>query len=437
MYTIDWARLLSRTSEGTDKRFAGAIATDESPESGSRAVSTVGTAPIVWYLGLTSFFTDVSSEMISSILPIYLVSFLHLSPLAFGTIDGVYQGFAAIARLAGGFIADRLRNHKRIASIGYVLSAVCKLALLAAGNAWSLIALTIATDRAGKGIRTAPRDALISLNSDPRQLATSFGVHRALDAAGAMLGPLVAFMIVWRLPGNFDVLFAASFSVAVIGVGIILFFVEDAKREPGEQAASLAGAVGLLRIPAFRHLCVAGAILSLATASDSFLFLNLQQQTGFAAGYFPLLYVGVASVNSALAVPFGRLADRRGRWRTFVAGHVMLLLVYAALLTPAPSVVRLGLTLLLLGGYYAATDGVLTALAAPTLPENLRGSGLGLLVTTTNAARLLASTLFGALWQWLGLMHATVVFAALLAIALVGATLTHRRQSPVSAATAV
>src|SRR6185503_8332888 len=119
----------------------------------------------VWCLGLTSFFTDISSEMVASILPIYLVLHLHLSPLTFGLIDGLYQGFAAVARVAGGFVADRWRNHKAVASVGYALSAACKLGLLAAGNAWSLLALTIAFDRTGKGIRTAPRDALISLST--------------------------------------------------------------------------------------------------------------------------------------------------------------------------------------------------------------------------------------------------------------------------------
>ncbi len=415
MYTIDWARLLSRTPVTEPQSKVDATSFEKSRHRIS---------PIVWYLGLTSFFTDVSSEMVSSVLPIYLVSYLHLTPMAFGAIDGLYQGFAAVARLGGGYFADRWRSHKAVASIGYGMSAVCRLALLAAGNTWTLLAGTIAADRTGKGIRTAPRDALISLNTPSQDLAYAFGLHRSLDAAGAMLGPLVAFLIVWRLPGNFDILFAASFAVAIIGVGIILFFVEDAKRTVTDSPASLAGAFGLLRIAPFRHLCVAGAILSLATVSDSFIFLMLQQQAGFDVAYFPLLYVAVSGVNSALAVPVGRLADRRGRWRAFVGGHVALLLVYAVLLAPTPGTARFGLAILLLGGYYAATDGVLTAMAAPTLPASLCGSGLALLITITNTARLFASILFGACWQWLGLMQATIVFAALLIVGLLGATLT-------------
>lgn len=427
MYSIDWARLLSRAFARSGESRPGADGTpQQSPLA--RPVSPPRISRIVWCLGVTSFFTDVSSEMVSSILPIYLVLYLHLSPLAFGAIDGLYQGFAAIARLGGGFLADRWRSHKAVASFGYGLSAACKLALLAAGNAWGLLAVTIAIDRTGKGIRTAPRDALISLSSDRGDLASAFGVHRALDAAGAMLGPLVAFLLFSYLPGAFDVIFVVSFCVAMVGLGVILFLVDAPKKgvAGGEPAVSLAGAIGLLRIPAFRRLCVGGAVLSLATVSDSFVFLTLQQQMGFSAAYFPLLYVGVAAFNSLLAVPVGRLADRRGRWRTFISGHGMLLLVYVALVAPGTGPVRLILALLLFGSYYAATDGVLTATASAALPPRLCGSGLALLATLSNAARLLASVLFGALWQWTGLTNAIFLFAGTLMAAIVAASIAMR-----------
>src|SRR4051812_20010348 len=196
MYNIDWARLLSRTSSPSAR----------STESGTSTQTRPRVARIVWYLGITSFFTDVSSEMVSSILPIYLVLHLRLSPVAFGGIDGLYQGFAAVARLAGGFVADRWRNHKSVAAFGYALSATCRVGLLAAGNTWELLAATIAIDRTGKGIRTAPRDAMISLSTDRADLASAFGVHRALDAAGAMLGPFIAFVL-FSTAAAFDAIF--------------------------------------------------------------------------------------------------------------------------------------------------------------------------------------------------------------------------------------
>src|SRR4029079_3297429 len=207
MYTLDWVRIFTRPSATSRRRISR----------------------VVWCLGITSFFTDVSSEMVSSILPIYLVSYLHLSPVPFGAIDGLYQGFAAIARLAGGFLADRWRNHKAVAAFGYALSALCRVGLLA-GHAWSLVAATIAIDRTGKGIRTAPRDALISLSTDRRDLASAFGLHRSLDAAGAMLGPLVAFVLLSLTHGSFDAIFVVSFCAAVIGVVVIVLFVDGSSK---------------------------------------------------------------------------------------------------------------------------------------------------------------------------------------------------------------
>jgi MFS family permease len=406
MYSIDWTRLLSR---------APASAPRDEPLGEPRISRTV------WSLGFTSFFTDVSSEMVSSMLPVYLVVYLHLSPLAFGAIDGLYQGFAAVARLGGGFLADRWRNHKTIAALGYGLSAACKLLFLAAGGTWSVLAATIALDRTGKGIRTAPRDALISLSTRRGDLASAFGVHRALDAAGAVLGPLVAFLLFWYMPGAFDVMFVVSFCIAIAGVGVIVLFVPAAPAvvTTPQLTVSLTAATGLLRIPAFRRLFLTGAILSVATVSDSFVFLTLQRQIGFSTTYFPLLYVGVAAFNSVLAVPFGRLADRAGRWGTFLAGHAMLLLVYVAIAAPGAGPVRMIAALALLGCYYAATDGVLTAMGSATLPGPLAGSGLALLATATNVARLVASIIFGLIWQMSSLTTAIFAFGIGLSLSLV------------------
>src|SRR5688500_5578733 len=151
--------------------------------------------PTVWYLGWTSLLTDVSSEMVNGILPLYLVGYLRLSPLQFGIIDGLYQGVSAVLRLAGGYVADRWRRYKETAVAGYAISALCRLGLLVPGASWSFLASVIALDRTGKGLRTAPRDAMITLTSTKANLATSFGVHRSMDAAGALAGPLVAFLI--------------------------------------------------------------------------------------------------------------------------------------------------------------------------------------------------------------------------------------------------
>lgn len=425
MYVIDWQQVLGRPSKKGAAHRPSASSTVS--EYAPRRRFLLGVSPVVWSLGFTSLLTDISSEMVASVLPMYLVLHLGISPFAFGVVDGLYQGVTVLLRVAAGFAGDRWRRHKTVAAAGYALSAICKLAMLAAGNAWIVIASVVALDRTGKGIRTAPRDALITLNSPSRDLAKAFGVHRALDAAGAMIGPLVAFMVLAALPGGFDVIFVASFGVAVLGLGVLLLFVNAPRRVDSIAAGpalSLASAIGLLREPRFRTLVITSGVLSLATMSDAFVFLVLQQRTGLNAAMFPLLYVGVSLVNFFMAIPGGGLADRFGRYRVLLAGHVLLLGVYGMLLLPGIGVAHIIVCLVLLGGYYAATDGVLTAMAGASLPESLCGSGLALVSTATNASRLAASMVFGWLWMSRGLDNAVIFFIVGLLVALTSAALT-------------
>lgn len=379
----------------------------------------------VVFLGLTSLFTDISSEMISTVLPMYLVLFLQLTPLQFGVLDGLYQGAAALVRVAAGLVADRWRRHKEVAVAGYGLSAACKLGLLVVGGVWTGLVAVILLDRTGKGIRTAPRDALISLSEPRERLATAFGVHRALDTTGAMLGPLIAFGLLMLTPGAYDNVFVVSLCAAIIGVGLLTLFVQNRPAGlPEEQArlTTVRDALALLKSPRFRTLFVVGAALSLATMSDGFLYLGLQRRMSFNAGLFPLLYVATALVYLLLAVPFGQLADRFGRARVFVGGHVLLLIVYSALVLPSVGYLELGVYLLLYGAYYAATDGVLMALASAELPAGVRTSGLALLTTATSLARLCASVLFGAVWTWWGVETSVALFAGgLLAVVVAAA----------------
>ena len=238
-----------------------------------------------------------------------------------------------------------------------------------------------------------------------------------------MLGPIVAFLLLAARPGAFDAVFVVSFCVAMAGVAVILLFV-DGSRQASNAATPpprVLAVFGLLWTGRFRSLLLCGGLLALATISDSFVFLTLQRQVGFGAGYFPLLYVGVAATHCLLAMPLGRIADRFGRARTFIAGHVILLLVYAVLVTPGADVVRLAAAVLLFGAYYASTDGVLAAIASSALPADLRGSGLALLATVTNVGRLLASVLFGAVWMWFELTNAIMLFGVALLVAVLAA----------------
>jgi MFS family permease len=364
-------------------------------------------------LGLTSLFTDVSSEMVSTVLPLYLVFFLKFTPIQFGMLDGLYQGGAALIRLVGGVAADRSQRYKEVAGLGYALSALSKIGLLAgAAGGPGLLAATLFVDRTGKGIRTAPRDALISLSSRPQNLGVSFAMHRTLDTCGAMLGPLAAFGLLSLIPNGFDVIFVASLCVALIGLGFLFLFVENRAptRRPTVEPA-VPSLAELWRVPRFKFLVAAAAALGLATISDAFLYLTLQHRLTFAGTFIPLLYVATSLVYFLLALPMGRLADRFGGGRVFLCGYALLLGVYLIVLLPTGlGSAALIACIALFGAYYAATDGILMAFASSMLPAELRTSGLAVLTAGTGLGSLAASVMFGALWTFAGPESAVGVF---------------------------
>lgn len=365
-------------------------------------------------LGTVSLITDVSSEMITAVLPIYLVVGLHLSPLAFGVLDGVYTGATAVVRVAGGYVADRVRGRKLVAGFGYGLSAVMKLGLLLAGRSVGALGVVIAADRLGKGLRTAPRDALISLSVPPSMLGRAFGVHRMMDSVGAFLGPLVALGVLFAAGGEaYDAVFVASFCIAALGVVVLVLFVRE------HPAPVVAPPRTRPRIR--KSILGAACLLGLATIGDGFVYLLLQRGEDLDVRWFPLLAVGTSLTYLLLAAPLGRLADRVGRLPVVAGGYLALAATYLLLAGPGGGWVRVVLVLGCYGLFYAATDGVLMALVAPTLPEHLRTTGLALVQTGQALAYLVSSVLFGAAWQLWG-PDAAIRSAAALAVVAVIAT---------------
>ncbi|WP_189131940.1 MFS transporter [Wenjunlia tyrosinilytica] len=395
-------------------------------------------------LGTVSLITDVSAEMVTAVLPLYLVTGLGLSPLGFGLLDGVYNGVGALVRLLGGHLADRGADggrHKAVAVVGYGLSALCKPALLAA-HTLPLIGAVLAADRTGKGLRTAPRDALISLSTPARTRGRAFGVHRAMDTAGALLGPIIAFLVLRIAVDGYDAVFAVSSCVAALGVLVLVLFVParapradtgaggpgaaaplahqprgreeresggrvtgarnpEARRPAAREPAAVTGraALDLLRQPELRRLIVCAVLLGLTTVSDSFLHLLLQRRLDLPVRWFPLLPLGTAACFLLLAVPLGAVADRVGRRQVFLAGHLGLLAAYGLLIfTPTAGTAPTVAVLALHGAFYAATDGVLMAAAAGAVPPRLRGSGLALVGTGQALARFACSLALGAVW---------------------------------------
>ncbi|WCB93846.1 hypothetical protein DSM104299_02566 [Baekduia alba] len=397
-------------------------------------------ARTVLLLGLTSLVTDISSEMVSAILPLYFVHQLGMNPMQFGVLNGIYQGGSAFARLIFGFIADRMSRYREIAGVGYGLSCICKLGLLVT-TAFGPLTAILLLDRTGKGIRTSPRDAMISMSTPQDELGTAFGVHRAMDTCGAMLGPLLGFALLALTPNEYHGIFLISFCFALIGVAILLL-VEDPARDPERLAArdadadaaaianadadadapkprlTLRGATDLLRDTPLAGLTVIAFLLGLATVGDAFLYLQLDDRLDLADSLFPLLYVGTSSIFMVMAVPVGQMSDRVGRARVFTAGYAILLALYLVLLSGAHGDLLIPATLIGLGLYYACTDGVLAALGSAAVPEGVRGTGLAALGTATALAQFGASLAFGALWAVAGVHTAFIVFALALAAAL-------------------
>lgn len=392
---------------------------------GTRALtgrkSTVRVSRTVLLLGATSMFTDISSEMVTTILPLYLIFSLGLSPLQFGVIDGIQQGASALVRVVAGFAADRFGRYKEVAVAGYGISAVCRIGLLLVGRSWAMIGALVFADRTGKGIRTAPRDAMISLSTPKEELGLAFGVHRAMDTAGAVIGPLLAFLLLLLLPQGYHSIFFVSFCFALVGLAILVLFVENRPQDRVDTEPlpplTMKAAAGLVAIPRFTVLLVAGGALALATMSDGFVYLGLRDNLDFAGRNLPLLYVATSLVYMLLAVPAGRLADRIGRAKVFVGGYSLLLIVYAAIVLPGLGPAASLVVIVAFGAYYAATDGVLSAMASALLPPEARATGLSLLVTVTSIGRLVASVAFGAAWVLIGVNAAVVVFAVGLVVA--------------------
>ncbi|WP_284984585.1 MFS transporter [Arthrobacter sp. efr-133-TYG-118] len=406
--------MADRTGGKTDPATAGA-------ELAAGSGVAFRLSPVILWLGIVSMATDVSSESVSAILPLYVTGFMGLSTIAYGFIDGLNQGASAIVRIAAGWASDRTGHPKRVAMAGYGLSMLARIGLLFVGGFWSLIGI-VAGDRIGKGIRTAPRDALISAEAQPEHLARSFGVHRMLDNIGAAAGPLLAFLVLLLIPNGFGTVFVVSVAFAVIGVAVLVLVVPD-RRTPRAAGARTGARHAFrwsqLKEPGLTRLLVTAGLLALLTVGDGFIYLVLQDRDSFAVQWFPLLYVGTNIFYLVLAVPMGRLADRWGRVRVFLGGHLALLACYVLAAAPFGGIGVTAACLMLLGLFYAATDGVLAALSSRLVRPEKVATSIGAAQTVVALCRMAASAGFGILWFAIGasaaMLTAAVVLAAVLA----------------------
>ena len=367
-------------------------------------------------LAFTSFFTDISSEMVAAIIPLFLTSQLGFTPFLFGAFQGAFEIANALLRMLGGVIADRTKKPKQTAAAGYGISTASRFGLLGAtmSAATFLTVPLLFVDRLGKGLRTGPRDAMITLATTQRSWGTAFGFHRTLDATGAMIGPLIAFGILWVLPGSFTSIFTFSAAFGLLGLAVIVTWTRNPRYSApvdGTSSGSTDSTFALLKALAsnqgFRRIAIVGVAFGSFMISDALIYLVIldaaTQSNDFGVGdgaaWFPLLFVGTATGFLITATPLGRLADRIGRARVWFMGQIALALVLLSLLFQPTSIPAIIGVLALLGIFYGATDGVLPALAAGVIPERQRSAGLATLSTLVAFARTGSAFAFGLIWD--------------------------------------
>ena len=375
-------------------------------------------------LGWVSLFTDASSEMIYPLLPIFLTSVLGASPIFLGIIDGIAEGTASILKGFSGYISDRLQKRKALILAGYGLSAVTKPFFAAADAVWQVLAVRF-VDRVGKGLRTAPRDALISETTDPAIRGKAYGFHRAMDTLGAVIGPAIAFLMMWLLQsqGNsaYRWVFAAAFIPGLVAVAFIVF---GLKELPFEGKARFPG----LSLSGFnRHykmLLVVVAVFTLGNSSDAFLLLRAQN-LGMKAYLIPLVWMVFNIVYSATSTPGGMLSDRIGRKKTLLMGFLLYAVVYVGF-GLAHSQAYMWLLFAVYGVFYGLTQGCLSAYIADLAPPDMKGTAFGLYHMTDGVFKLLASVIFGVIWASSKVNGPAIAFYFGGALALVAAILLWR-----------
>lgn len=352
----------------------------------------------ILFLGLVSFFTDISTEMVYPIIPLYLMSAFGATPALVGVVEGIAESLASLLKVCSGYLSDRFQRKKALAFAGYAAGMFYKLALLLAGS-WGGILLARVIDRAGKGIRTAPRDVLVSESADPDSMGKAFGLHKMLDMCGAALGILVTWFLLRRGAGaGYKPLFVVSLLPAALG--LCMFFFVRQKKAPAEQARepfwkNLRQVDGQLRL----YLLVV-FLFTLGNSSNAFLILKAKA-AGFDDVSVVLLYFLFNITASALSLPLGRLSDKIGRKRLLVPGYLLFAVCYLAFAF-ANGPARMITAFALYGVFTAMITGVERAYVAEIAPPALKGTMLGLQSTLAGIALLPASVIAGALWNAFG-----------------------------------
>jgi MFS family permease len=351
------------------------------------------------FLGLVSFFADISSEMVYPLIPLYLTVSFGATPILVGIIEGIAESAASLLKVFSGYISDKYNRKKPLAFFGYASGLLYKLALLFAGS-WVGILGARVIDRFGKGIRTAPRDVMVSESADKAHMGKAFGIHKAMDMAGSAIGTLLAFVLLTKIgEGSYKTIFAVSILPVLFALFMFVFIKEkQGAREiqPREHFwknfKQLNGNLKLYLLVAF--------IFTLGNSSNTFLLLKANA-IGFSSTDVILLYFVYNIVTALLAIPFGKRSDRVGRKRILIAGYLTFTAVYLGFAV-VTSKWLLVAVFVLYGFYTAMVTGVERAYIAEIAPVELKGTMLGLHSTLVGIALLPASVIAGALWTTVG-----------------------------------
>ena len=379
-------------------------------------------------LGLVSLCMDLSSEMIHSLLPVFLVTVLGASAMSVGLIEGVAEATAAVAKVFSGVLSDWIGRRKPLVLLGYGLAALTKpLFPLATGIGAVLTARFI--DRIGKGIRGAPRDALIADITPQEVRGAAYGLRQSMDTVGALAGPLLAVALMPASHDNFRLVFWVATVPAFVCVLLIVFGVEEPETSrPAAQTRFPISRENLQRLPArFWWVVVFAAVLTLARFSEAFLLLRAQN-LGMAVTWVPMILIVMNVVYAVSAFPFGKLSDNGSR-RKLLAWGIVFLIISDLVLALAGNIWVVGAGAAMWGLHMGATQGLLSALIADAAPADLRGTAFGVFNLASGAALLAASIIAGGLWSSFGPAMTFYVGAAFSAVALTGLFMDARSKS--------
>ena len=382
----------------------------------------------VWALGLTSFFTDISSEMVFNLLPLFLLNVIGVRTSLIGLIEGIAETTASLLKIFSGYLSDRLGKRKWLTTSGYGLSAVSK-PLLYFANTWVWVLGVRFVDRVGKGIRTAPRDALIADSVTPETRGLSFGLHRAADTAGAMLGMIIAAGVVWATQAELRTLERRTFQDIVLisiipGLLGVLIVVAGARDPDGQQKPAMLPSLSLkgfdVRFKAFLFIVV---LFTLGNSSDAFLILRAQER-GLTVLQVMEMLISFTLIYTLVSTPAGALSDRIGRRKLVIGGWLVYGVIYLGFAS-AQTGWQIWVLYALYGFYYGLVEGTAKAFVADLVPAEQRGTAYGVYNAAVGLTAFPASFIAGLLWQgagaWAGFgASAPFYFGAALAILAVG-----------------